>query len=214
VNDTVPTITAEHVSRLIELRDHLIEIGPDKFEMSSWFTIQDDADICQTFGWDELTFNLDRAADLIESGQHCGTAACLAGHAVLLWPEIVTFSVDDEGNSYSIDSDDVAKYLGMDVGAPNEWQVDRWFSTQSWPDRFRIPYKNATRDLDHQLMMHRDLDVDTYVERDLMRTHTQRKLQHDAVLLVLDELIHGRMRNWHDDDTSAVDVADLADAQP
>jgi hypothetical protein len=201
-------LTAEHISRIIELRDHLIELGPDKFEMMSWFTIQDDVDSCNTFGWDELIASTDRATDLLNSGEKCGTAACIAGHAVLLWPDLIHYEHD-----YPIlDHSEVAAHLGMNVGAPNVEQSERWFATASWPDRYRIPYYNLVGDLRRAQCQIRD-DKDEYLRLEMERTFAQRKYQHDVVIGVMDDLIHGRMLNWHDEDTTAVDAADLADAQ-
>lgn len=201
-------LTAEHISRIIELRDHLIEMGPDRFEMQSWFTIQDDADACNTFGWDELIVNTDRAADLLQSGQKCGTAACIAGHAVLLWPELISY---DHIGAH-LETDEVATYLGMQVGAPNDFLLDRWFSTMSWPDRYRVPYNNLVNQLHHRLAQLRgDEDASWKAEQD--HTFILRAHQHATVLAVMDDLIHGRLFNWHDDDTSAVDRADAIDAQ-
>lgn len=190
-------LTASHIARIIELRDHLIEMGPDRFDMSNWFTKAETTATLDTMNWDELMWHVDRAKDMIVN-RDCGTAACIAGHAALLWgPEFTRHT----------STVDIARILGMDVGvAP--WQAERWFSTSTWPEPWRQQWLDAVAALPAL-----DYNDEDYAESELANVYLKRHIEHHIVLAVMDDLIHGRRRHWYDDDTAAVDIADRQDAQ-
>jgi len=186
-------LTAEHIERIIELRDHLIEMGPDRFDMNDWFIKADTTRVHDTMDWFDLTGHIDKARDIINHNS-CGTAACLAGHAAILWG-------DEFGHNTT--TAHVARWLGMDIGV-EPWQCKTWFATQGWPDFARIPWLNRQLDLS-------TLDYDP--EHELEQSFIRRGIEHHIVLDVMDDLIHGRRLHWYDDDTSAADIADRQDAQ-
>ena len=190
-------LTAEHIARITELRDRLIELGPDRFDMANWFTKMETTDAMDTYNWIELTWNVQRARNLIDVGD-CGTAACLAGHALLLF--------DDDLPRAAVVSD-VARYLGMDIGC-EYWEADRWFNVGSWPDPWRQRCTAAIK-----LLPALDYHDEDYAELKLAKSFARRAIEHGLIIEMMDDLIHGRRLQWYDDDTSATDIADLTDAQ-
>ena len=80
------------LGQLKTIRDHP-EVQPGSFNMSEWVVIEDhDND------WPYEIYELDNERlDIIKSADKCGTSACIAGWAVLLWPDLIDLDAEDEG---------------------------------------------------------------------------------------------------------------------
>ena len=194
-------LTAKHISRLIDLRDQLTHFGPARFDMGAWFIDTDTTETFDSMNWDELMHRIGHASETMTRGE-CGTAACLAGHAALMWADELNLNTT---------TNEIAELLGMDVGLElgvRDPALERWFAVSAWPDWARISYRNASRAIPYV-----DYTEDDYAEQVMARDMALRAAQWTHIMSMLDDLITGRRLHWHDEDTSAADIADRQDAQ-
>ena len=77
------------------------------------------------------------AADLPKTVPPCGTAACIAGWAILLSEKK---KADELDYNYSGDTVDIASDL---IGLPFGYYPRQLFNNHGWPEPFSSQYKNA-----------------------------------------------------------------------
>lgn len=176
-------ITNEVIANLVTLRDRMIAAGPDHFEMQN-FGIYTYHDDYE--GDCEMTLSLGDVNPSLTT--RCGYAACIAGWAAVL----------EMGDTVET----IAAQLGMfrprwnwnPVTEQQDCQListDAWFYVDSWPDWAKLRRMNLLYDGEHN----------------------RQQAEHQVVIEVLDDLIHGRRSDWFDDDTTAIDTVDLIDAE-
>lgn len=177
-------LTNEQLDLCARVLAQMERLGPEHFNMAWW----GGADV--DHGWREpghveyaLSHLLDHGLDVT----HCGTTACLAGHALLLLDEReraeVETVVDDRAHSWTINDvlrDQIAVRLGMDVNRPSQTYLSAWFMTD-WPAWARAKY-------DHAVLRHETADQ-TFEQLEALA-------EYDVVRDTLDELVHGLRFDW------------------
>jgi hypothetical protein len=201
------TTTATHLSNeqlaaCQQLHDHLVRTGPDHFNMGTWLEVNNNE------------FMLNEAArfsaDVFDGD--CGTRACIAGHAIVLFdpadyvaaearlPKHLQTSADiGRWGQQSVIENVLIELLGMNVQVPIDWHSMRdWFGS-SWP-LFAQTIQRA-----HYLR-----SVAAWGDEQPLGWH-EAHADHATVVQVLDELVHGVRRHWWDGDIlTAEQEAELA----
>lgn len=191
---TTTHLTGEQLAHVRDTLDAMRAAGPEHFNMDRWFVVGPTEQL--------HTLKAYRSVRIDD----CGTTACLAGFAALTADATDTMPVydDTEGMRAAL-----AEWLGMSVGLPAHcdsvgWlgHADDWFYVGCWPQWAHDMlgcWPQWARDM---------LDDERPVgERE------RHAAEFKVITQVMDDLVHGVRCNWWDDDLSAVEHADLADAQ-
>lgn len=189
------TITASQLTLFTKIRDRILTAPVEQFDMDDWFTEPtDDTETDDIEALDaarrqlhEWIYQTPSKSGLVALSQHgdemlsfCGTAACLAGWAVVAGVDPHRTPKDtDYPHLYERN---IAVQLGMHVRLEAYEQdihdVCSWFSETRWPtwtDRYRRPHPDHWSEA-----WHRDRQADSRA----------------IVLAVLTEFVDGMRTDW------------------
>lgn len=191
---TAPThLSAEQLAACQRLHDQLVATGPEHFNMGTWLEV----------GHNEYML-IDVHRFGTEILNDCGTKACIAGHAVLLFSEDEIGAAaerlpahtrrwwesddpsQDRWGRQAVEEQVLAELLGMNVSVPEELHTATdWFGS-TWP-KFAQDIQRA-----HYLR-----SQSAWGENYTIVQHEDRA-DHATVVQILDELVHGQRRHWWD----------------
>jgi len=181
-------LSNEQLAACQRLHDHLVRTGPDHFNMGTWLEVANN----EYMLYEVMRFDVDVFTN------HCGTKACIAGHAGILFstdeynaardrlPAHLLVDEDNRWGRQAVVETVLTELLGMNVGVPVEFHHMRdWFGSQ-WP-LFAQQLQRA-----HYLR-----SVSAWGEEQPLAWH-ESHADHTTVVQMLDEIIHGVRRNWWD----------------